>query len=195
MRIESLCVFCGSNSGSRDVYRAAAESLGRHLGERKIRLVFGGGSCGLMGVVADAAIAAKGEVIGVIPKALERREIAHYGLSELRVVGSMHERKALMAELSDGFIALPGGLGTLEELFEALTWSQLGIHSKPIAVLNVSGYFDPLLVLLDRHVAEGFLRPEHRAMLIHGDDVEGLLERMAEYRPVALEKWLDLDEG
>jgi hypothetical protein len=177
------------------VYRETAESLGRHLAERKIRLVYGGGSCGLMGVVADAVIAAKGEVIGVIPKALERCEIAHYGLSELRVVNSMHERKALMAEMSDGFIALPGGLGTLEELFEVLTWSQLGIHSKPVAVLNVLGYFDPLLALLDRHVVEGFLRPEHRALLIHGDDVQELLEHMSEHRPTTLEKWLDLDEG
>jgi hypothetical protein len=148
-----------------------------------------------MGVVADAALAAGGRVVGVIPKAIERREIAHYGLTELRVVGSMHERKAMMAELSDGFIALPGGLGTLEELFEVLTWSQLGIHSKPVALLNVAGYLDPLITLLDRYVAEGFLRPEHHALLIHGNDFDELLERMAAHQPTTLEKWLDLDEG
>ena len=195
MRIQSICVFCGSNAGSRDVYRHAAEALGKHLAERKIRLVYGGGSCGLMGALADAAIGAGARVIGVIPKAIERREIAHYGLTELRVVASMHERKALMAELSDGFIALPGGLGTLEELFEVMTWAQLGIHSKPVALLNVSGYFDPLLAMLDRHVSEGFLRPEHRALLIDGDDIDDLLVRMTAHEPSGLDKWLDLDEG
>ena len=194
MRIQSICVFCGSSSGSRDVYRAAAEAVGKRLAERKLGLVFGGGSCGLMGVVADAAIAAGGQVIGVIPKAIERREIAHRGLSELRVVASMHERKAMMAELSDGFIALPGGLGTLEELFEVLTWAQLGIHEKPVALLNVAGYFDPLLALLDHYVREGFLRPEHHALLMYGDDVDELLERMAKHQPTILDKWLDLDE-
>ena len=195
MHIESICVFCGSNSGLRDVYRLAAESVGRRLAERKIELVYGGGSCGLMGTLADAAIAAGGRVVGVIPKAIEKHEIAHYGLSELHVVASMHERKAMMAELSDGFIALPGGIGTLEELFEVLTWSQLGFHGKPVALLNVDGYFDSLLAMLDRHVTEGFLRPEHRALLIDGDDIDELLARMAEHEPSGLDKWLDLDEG
>jgi uncharacterized protein (TIGR00730 family) len=195
MRIESICVFCGSSSGSQDAYRAAAEAVGKRLAERKLRLVFGGGSCGLMGVVADAAIAAGGQVTGVIPKAIERREFAHRGLSDLRVVDSMHQRKAMMAELSDGFIALPGGLGTLEELFEVLTWAQLGIHEKPVALLNVAGYFDPLLALLDHHVREGFLRPEHHALLMHGDDIDDLLERMAKHEPTIVDKWLDLDEG
>ena len=195
MRIQSICVFCGSNAGTRDVYRLAAEALGKRLAERKIQLVFGGGNCGLMGAVADAAMSAGGRVVGVIPKAIEQREIAHLGLTELRVVGSMHERKAMMAELSDGFIALPGGLGTLEELFEALTWGQLGIHAKPVALLNVAGYFDPLLKLLDWSVNEGFLRPEHHALLIHGDEVDGLIVRMEKYQPAIVDKWLDLDEG
>ena len=188
-------MFCGSNVGTRDAYRLAAERVGKRLAEQSIELVYGGGACGLMGALADAAIAAGGRVVGVIPKAIERREIAHYGLSELRVVASMHERKALMAELSDGFIALPGGLGTLEELFEVLTWVQLGIHAKPVALLNVAGYFDPLLAMLDRHVSEGFVRPEHRALLIDGDEIDELLGRMAAYTPSVLDKWLDLDEG
>jgi hypothetical protein len=195
MRIRSICVFCGSSSGARDIYRIAAESVGRRLAELKIQLVFGGASCGLMGAVADAAMMAGGRVVGVIPKAIERREITHHGLSELRVVASMHERKAMMAELSDGFIALPGGLGTLEELFEVLTWGQLGIHAKPVALLNVVGYFDPLLKLLDWSVHEGFLRPEHHALLMHGDDVDDLIVRMGRHVPAIVDKWLDLDEG
>jgi uncharacterized protein (TIGR00730 family) len=147
-----------------------------------------------MGAVADAALAAGGRVVGVIPKAIEAREIAHQGLSELHVVRSMHERKAMMAELSDGFLALPGGLGTLEELFEVLSWAQLGIHEKPVALLNVDSYFDPLLAFLDRSTREGFMREEHRALLIHGDDVDELVSRMSEYEPSTAHKWLDLDE-
>ena len=195
MRLRSICVFCGSNAGAKDVYRRAAENVGGELARRGIQVVYGGGSCGLMGAVADAAIGAGGKIVGVIPRAIERLEIAHHGLAALHVVESMHERKALMAKLSDGFVALPGGLGTLEELFEVLTWAQLGIHAKPVALLNVAGYFDPLLTLLEHNVSEGFLRPEHRALLIDGDDLSELLARMASYEPSTLDKWLDLDEG
>jgi len=148
-----------------------------------------------MGVVADAALAAGGSVLGVIPHEIERREIAHGGLTELHVVGSMHERKAMMAELSDAFLALPGGIGTYEELFEVLSWGLLGIHSKPIAILNVAGYFDPLLAMLDQALRERFVRPEHRALLLDGDDIDDLLARMLRYEPPSVEKWLDLEQG
>ena len=193
--LRSVTVFCGSNAGARHGYRLAAQLVGQRLAERQIRMVYGGGSCGLMGAAADGALAAGGQVVGVIPHALERLEIAHRGLSQLHVVASMHARKALMAELSDGFIALPGGLGTLEELFEVLTWAQLGIHVKPVALLNVAGYFDPLLKFLDRSVDERFLRAEHRALLIHGDDIDDVVERMSRHQPPLVDKWLDLDEG
>jgi uncharacterized protein (TIGR00730 family) len=173
--LRSLCVFCGSNVGVRPEYADAARSLGRFLAERNVRLVTGAGHVGLMGIVADAALAVGGQVIGVIPQMLVDRELAHRQLTELRVVGSMHERKALMAELSDGFIALPGGLGTLEELCEVLTWAQLGIHHKPCGCLNVRGYFDPLLEMLDRAVAEHFMHTDHRRLLLSGDDVAELL--------------------
>jgi uncharacterized protein (TIGR00730 family) len=186
-----LCVFCGSSTGVRPEYLDAARSLGAALAKRGIGLVYGGASVGLMGAVADAALDAGGEVIGVIPTALWEKEIAHRDLTELRVVGSMHERKAQMAELSDGFVALPGGIGTLEELFEVWTWSQLGLHRKPVALLNVAGYYTPLLQFLDSAVTERFLRAEHRGMLVTAKDPETLLTRVGAYRPPGVTKWLD----
>lgn len=186
-----VCVFCGSSLGSRPAYPDAARRLGEALARRRIGLVYGGGGIGLMGVIADAALAAGGEVIGVIPGALEGRELAHGKLTKLLVVGSMHERKAKMAELSDAFVALPGGLGTLEELAEVLTWAQLGLHRKPCALLDVGGYWQPLTALLDHAVAERFVRPEHRAMLLVDDDPEAILDRLSSYRPPAVEKWID----
>jgi uncharacterized protein (TIGR00730 family) len=189
--VRRVCVFCGSSLGSRPAYADAARGLGEALARRRIGLVYGGGSIGLMGVVADAALAAGGEVVGVIPASLERRELAHGGLTQLHVVGSMHERKARMAELADGFVALPGGMGTLEELAEVLTWAQLGLHRKPCALLDAGGYFRPLIAFLDHAVAEGFVRSEHRAMLLVEEDAEALLDRLARYRPPAVEKWID----
>jgi len=194
--VRRLCVFCGSNVGGRDVYAAAAGRLGAALAHAGIGLVYGGGSVGLMGILADAALAGGGEVIGVIPRALATREIAHHGLAGLRVVESMHERKALMTELADGFVALPGGLGTLEELLEVVTWAQLGLHAKPIAVLNVAGYFDGLLALLDHAIAERFLHPGHRALVLAAPDVDTLLETLRMARPAAApRKWLTLAES
>jgi uncharacterized protein (TIGR00730 family) len=181
-KLRSLCVFCGSSNGNRPEYAAAATELGRMLAERKIRLVYGGGNIGLMGVLADAALAAGGEVIGVIPQMLVNRELAHRGITDLRIVGTMHERKALMAELSDAFLALPGGLGTFEELCEALTWSQLGIHAKLCGALNVGGYFDHLDALFNHALREGFVRAEDRGLLITSDNAAKLLDRLARRR-------------
>ena len=164
------------------------------LAQRGIGLVYGGGNVGLMGALADAALAAGGQVIGVIPEALLAKEVGHRGLPDLRVVKSMHERKALMAELSDGFIALPGGFGTFEEFFEVLTWSQLSFHAKPCALLNVAGFFTPLLQMVDHAVAEGFIRPAHRELVLVDDSVEGLLERMARFTPPTVHKWIDSDK-
>ena len=171
-----VCVFCGSSLGARPEFAEAARTFGRLLGERRIGLVYGGARAGLMGVVADAALAVGGEVIGVIPRSLVEREIAHSGLSELRVVSSMHERKATMAELSDAFVALPGGLGTLEELFEVWTWAQLGIHRKRIALLDVSDFYAPLTAFLDHAVDEGFIKTPNRSGLIVATNPEGLLD-------------------
>jgi uncharacterized protein (TIGR00730 family) len=185
-----ICVFSGSNFGFHPRYLGAARQLGRTLARRGIGLVYGGASVGLMGAVADAVLEEDGDVIGVIPEALVRAEIAHPALTDLRVVGSMHARKALMAELGDGFIALPGGLGTLEELFEAWTWAQLGHHAKGCALYNVAGYFDPLLAFLDQVTAEGFLKPAHRDQLIVADRIEAILERLGEPRPASVSKWL-----
>lgn len=176
-----ICVYCGSKPGRRDGYRQAADALGNELLGRGIGLVYGGGRTGLMGRIADCVVGGGGEVIGIIPQSLLDKEAAHSGLSELKVVGSMHERKALMAELSDGFIAMPGGLGTLEELFEALTWAQLGFHRKPCAVYNACNYYDTLVVLLDRAVAEGFIKPAHRDLMILEREPAVLLGRMAEF--------------
>lgn len=193
--IRRVCVYCGSNAGGRRVFREAAKALGRELARRGWGLVYGGGGVGLMGVLAEAAAGSGGEVIGVIPRALMEREgVAANGLGELRVVGSMHERKALMAELSDAFVALPGGLGTLEELFETLTWAQLGLHAKPCGLLDAGGYYRPLVALLDHAVDEGFVRPEHRALLVVGDRPEELLDRLAGHRPPRIEKWIELAE-
>ncbi len=192
--IDSVCVFAGSNAGARKGYARAAETLGREIARRGWRLVYGGGKVGLMGVLADAAIAAGGEVIGVIPEALLRKEVGHGSLTELRVVQTMHERKALMSDLSDAVVALPGGLGTLEELFEILTWAQLGIHSKPCGVLNADGYYDDLLDFLDRTVGEGFVRAEHRQMILAAAEAAPLLDAMADYSPTYTAKWMDRDQ-
>ena len=186
-----LCVFAGSSSGARPEYQGAAEELGRTLGERRVGLVYGGARVGLMGAVADAALAAGGEVIGVIPAALVAKEVAHTGLSDLRIVGSMHERKAMMADLADGFVALPGGWGTLEELFEIVTWAQLGLHRKPCGLLNAAGYFDGLLSFLDHSIHEGFVRGEYRAIISVASTAGALLERLTAYEPPRVEKWLD----
>lgn len=190
-----ICVFCGSSPGRDGVYRAAARDLGREMVARGYGLVFGGGGVGLMGTIADAVMEAGGHATGVIPQALVAREIAHRGLSELEVVSSMHERKQRMAELSDGFIAMPGGLGTLEEICEILTWAQLGIHAKPCGLLDVDGYFAPLLAFLDRTVEEGFLRPEHREIVRVADSPGALLDGFESYRPPKVGKWLDREEA
>ena len=186
--MRSICVFCGSRPGVRPAYRAAAELLGKTLAERGLELVYGGGNVGLMGVVADACLAAGGKVVGVIPRALMEWEVGHEGLSRLEVVDSMHTRKARMAELADGFIALPGGLGTFEELFEILTWAQLGFHNKPTALLNVEAYYQPLIQLMDRGVGEGFMKAENRGLLLAEDNVVALLRAMAAYHPPAVGK-------
>jgi len=183
-------VFCGSRVGERAGYAEAARSVGRRLAERGIALVYGGGGIGLMGEAAKAAEEAGGEVIGVIPQALVEREVARNELQDLRIVANMHERKALMSDLSDAFIALPGGLGTFEELFEVLTWSQLGIHSKPTGVLDVEEYFGPLRAMLDHAVSEGFLRDEHRSSVMIDADFDALLARMEAWRPPAKQDWV-----
>jgi uncharacterized protein (TIGR00730 family) len=189
--MRSVCVFCGSSAGSRAEYAEAARRFGAALAERGLELVFGGGHVGLMGVLADAALQAGGRVVGVIPQALVERELAHGGLSELRMVDTMHQRKALMADLSDAFVALPGGYGTLDETFEILTWAQLGLHTKPVGLLNVAGYFDSLLAWIDRAVAERFLPAEHRNFLLVERQPEALLERLSEARPApATPKWI-----
>jgi hypothetical protein len=188
---DRICVFCGSSAGTNDSYAEKARELGRTLARRRIAIVYGGGGAGLMGALADAALDAGGEVIGVIPWALQRREIAHRALTRLEVVSSMHERKARMAELASGFVALPGGMGTLEELAEVLTWAQLGVHAKPIALVDVAGYYRPLVAFLDQAVAHGFLRPEHRALLLVADGAEEVLQAFASWRPPPLERWID----
>jgi len=185
-----LCVFCGANAGARPEYRESAEAFGSLLAQRGIELVYGGAVIGLMGAVADAALASGGHVIGVIPRALTGREVAHRGLPDLRVVDSMHERKALMAELSDGFVALPGGIGTLEELFEVWTWAQLGLHAKPCALLDVRGFYTGLSAFMDHVVEEGFLKPVHRRALIVEQDAEQLLARIEAYRAEPATHWI-----
>ena len=189
--LRRVCVFCGSSSGARPAYAQAAERLGRLLAARGIGLVYGGSHLGLMGTVADAARAAGASVTGVIPQMLVDKEAAHRGLEDLRVVASMHERKALMAELADGFIAMPGGFGTLEEFCEMLTWAQLGVHRKPCGLLNVDGFYDPLLALLDHAVRERFLKPVNRDLVLAEADAEQLLDRMARFRPPLVDKWVD----
>ncbi len=174
--LNSLCVFCGSYPGIREDYRLAGEELGRALARNNVHVVYGGGNVGMMGIVADAVLEEGGRITGVIPESLMQREVAHCGVEDMRVVVSMHTRKALMSELSEGFVALPGGLGTFEELFEVLTWAQLGFHHKPVALLNVSGYFDPLITMMDRSVDEGFMKPANRDLLKITNSVSGLLD-------------------
>jgi uncharacterized protein (TIGR00730 family) len=189
--VRSVCVFSGSSPGADLAYRAAARDLGRRLADRGIELVYGGAHVGLMGAIADAALEGGGRVTGVIPQSLVDREIAHPGLTDLRVVDSMHERKAQMAELADAFVALPGGVGTLEELFEVYTWNQLGLHAKPLGLFNVRGYFDGLVRFLDHAVQERFVTPQNRAMLLVGEDLDALLDGLAGWQGPAQPKWID----
>ena len=185
-----LCVFCGSSHGANPAYVEAVKNVGNELARRGIGLVYGGGNVGLMGVVADAVLAAGGDVIGVIPEALMAKEVGHRGLPDLRIVKTMHERKAMMAELSDGFVALPGGIGTFEEFFEIVTWAQLGLHAKPCALLNVNGFYDPLLHLLDPAIAERFVKPKQRDLVLVESDFSALLERMARHHVPHEPKWI-----
>lgn len=191
--MQRICVFCGSSPGGRPEYRKAAEVLGTYLAGEKIGIVYGGGNVGLMGALADAALGAGGEVIGVIPEHLMAREVGHKGLTKMHVVKSMHERKTLMSDLADGFVALPGGFGTFEEFCEVLTWSQLGLHQKPCGLLNVNGYYSPLLAMFNHAVEERFLKPENRRIVLADSDIPSLIEAMSIWRPVSVEKWLDRD--
>lgn len=192
--MKSITVFCGSSSGFRPEYAEAAKNLARELVRENIRLIYGGGRVGLMGIIADEVMKNGGEVIGIIPEALDKKEVAHRGITELRVVGSMHERKAMMAELADGFIAMPGGIGTFEEFFEILTWAQLGFHDKPCGILNVANYYDGLLSLCNNAVKEGFLRQIHSELILDDSDAASLLEKMKNYQPQAVQKWIDKEE-
>jgi len=189
-----VCVFCGSSVGAKAIYADAAREMGRLIASKRIGLVYGGGNVGLMGVIADAAREAGGEVIGVIPRALADREIAHSGLTTLHVVDSMHTRKAMMAELADAFIAMPGGVGTFEEFFEAVTWTQLGLHRKPCGLLNVDGFYTPLVQFIDQAVAEGFIRTVHRKVIVVDDEPARLLEMLATIDLPDVPKWIRPDE-
>lgn len=189
--MKAVCVFCGSNPGNHPDYAAAAEALGQAIAKRGATLIYGGAEVGLMGITADAALAAGGEVIGIIPKALMDKEIGHKGLTRLEAVGSMHERKARMAELSDGFVNLPGGTGTLEEMFEVWTWGQLGFHNKPIGVLNVRGFYDLLMTFLDHQRDEGFVKPGLRDTLLSSGEPETLLDEMEAYEAPVVQKWVE----
>jgi uncharacterized protein (TIGR00730 family) len=188
--LRRICVFCGSNSGTRQIYQQAAQTFGRLLCRRGIELVYGGGNVGLMGVLANACLNEGGRIIGVIPQALADKELAHTGLTELRIVSSMHERKSVMADLSDAFVALPGGYGTWEEFLEVLTWSQLGIQRKACAVLNVNGYYDPLLEMADKALSEEFIRDAHRDLLLSDSDPERLLDRLSHHSVPTIDKWI-----
>jgi uncharacterized protein (TIGR00730 family) len=192
--MKRICIFCGSSTGTQPAYREAAEAMGALLAQRRIGLVYGGGHVGLMGVIADAVLAGGGEAIGVIPQALADREIAHAGLTELHVVDSMHSRKALMADLSDAFIAMPGGVGTFEEFFEAVTWTQLGVHRKPCGLLNAGAFYTPLVAFIDQAVTEGFIRPTHRATIIVDDDPARLLDTLGNVKLPDVPKWIRPDE-
>ena len=194
MKIKRICVYCGSSSGKKPAYSQAAVNLALALCERDIGLVYGGGAIGVMGTVADAMLAAGGEVIGVIPKALAVKELAHDHLSELHVVASMHERKAMMADLADGFIALPGGWGTLEEIFEILTWAQLGFHDKPCGLLNIEGYYDGLIGFLENSFEQQFVSELYRPMLMRALEPTTLLDQFATYRAPKVRKWMAEDE-
>ena len=189
--LRSVCVYCGSNAGSRPVYAERAAQLGARLAGERLTLVYGGGNVGLMGIVADAALDAGGEVVGVIPEQLVGWEVAHRGVTRLEVVANMHERKARMFDLSDAFVALPGGFGTMDEMFEMLTWRQLGLGDKPCAFLDVDGFYAPLVSMMDRMVAERFLHAEQRRDLWHGEDIGAMLDWMRAYQPVQADKWLD----
>lgn len=192
--MKRLCVFCGSSSGADPAFTAVAREVGTLLAREGIALVYGGGSVGLMGEVANAVLAAGGEAIGVIPHGLWAREVGHRNLTELHIVDTMHERKAMMADLADAFLALPGGLGTLEEIFEVWTWAQLGMHEKPCGFLNVNGFYAPLFEFLDRAVASKFLKPQHRAIAIVEEDVATMFRRFETYTPPKVEKWIRKDE-
>ncbi len=192
--LHRICVYCGSNNGSKIAYRKAAVQLAAAMVQEGITLVYGGGNVGLMGILADSVLAAGGTVVGVIPQALVDKEVAHRGVTDLRIVGSMHERKALMADLSDAVIALPGGLGTLEEFCEAATWTQLGFHDKPCGILNIEGYYDGLLAMLDHAVKENFVRPEHRRIIISETDPVTLIKKLAEFRLPKIQKWIGRNE-
>ena len=194
MKIERICVYCGSSPGKNPAYSQAAEKLAIALGDRNIGLVYGGAAVGVMGAIADAVLEAGGKAIGVIPKSLAVKEVAHDGLNELHVVASMHERKAMMAELADGFIALPGGWGTLEEIFEMLTWAQLGFHDKPCGLLNIDGYYDDLIGFLENSFTEQFVNELYRPMLMTSDDPDSLLDQFATYRAPIVRKWMGEDE-
>ena len=189
--MRAVCVFCGSNPGNHPDYAKAARALGQAIARRGATLVYGGAEVGLMGITANAALAAGGEVIGVIPQALMDKEIGHTGLTRLETVGSMHERKARMAELSEGFVNLPGGTGTLEEMFEVWTWGQLGFHAKPIGVLNVRGFYDPLMAFLDHQRDEGFVKPGLRGTLLCEPEPDPLLDAMEAYDPPVVQKWVE----
>ena len=193
--MKAICVYCGSSPGRLEAYAEGARALARALVARDLGLVYGGASIGLMGLIADTVLALGGRAVGVIPHALARKEVAHKGLTELHITQSMHERKTLMAELSDGFIAMPGGIGTFEELFEIWTWAQLGIHAKPVGLLNVAGYYDALTTFLDHATHEQFMKPQHRSVLIVEPEPVALLARFATYQPPSTRKWLEADES
>ena len=193
--MKAICVYCGSSPGRLDVYASAARALGQAMVERDLGLVYGGASIGLMGLIADTVMQLGGRAVGVIPKGLARKEVVHRHLTELHVTQSMHERKTLMAELSDGFIAMPGGIGTFEEIFEIWTWAQLGIHAKPCGLLNVAGYYDALTTFLDHAAAEQFLKPDQRSLLMVEQQPQALLDRFASYQAPSVRKWLDADES
>jgi len=194
MKTKRICVFCGSSAGTDPAFSAAAKKVGEGLAQRGLELVYGGGNVGLMGVVADAALSGGGRVIGVIPQSLVDRELAHRRISELRIVSSMHERKALMADLSDAFIALPGGYGTVEEFCEILTWAQLGLHQKPFGLLNVRQFYESFIAHIDHAVRMKFIRPQHRELLMTSESIEGLLEQFATFKPLPVQKWIERDE-
>ena len=189
--LKSLCVYCGSSPGASSVYAAAARALAKEMAARDIALVYGGGDVGLMGVIADEVMRLGGQATGVIPQALMDKEVGHHGLTRLHIVKDMHERKALMAELSDGFIAMPGGIGTLEELFEALTWAQLGFHDKPIGLLNVDGFYDGLIQFIGHIVTQQFLKEEHATLMMHANDAPALLQQLESFEPEHHSKWLN----
>jgi len=192
--MKRICVFCGSNPGRDPVYMETAEKVGLFLAENGVELVFGGGRVGLMGKIADTVMENGGSVIGIIPKSLSDKEVAHQGLTELHIVDSMHTRKAMMEDLSDGFIALPGGFGTFEELCEIITWAQLGFHEKPCGFLNVNGYYDPLVELFDKATDQQFVRPKHRELVIIESDIKSMFQKMQDYKPPELEKWLEKED-